>query len=218
MTLAVLHLSLGETMKRQETRSVQHTTVNRDFSYKNEKKLKPEKVFRFQCGGYIDNGSDKNGKKVLYKAEYQRPVEEFIYPSLQPPQESKDKSRVIFGAESRSRVEDCGLLWKFNVDEIKPTEIPTRNFLMKVEKGERFLRESLKTRYHGRVLAEVKEREEKRQEDSKSSPSLSILKDKLARRENVLKSTLVQERSIDSGSPDELVMRKLYFYDSLTSL
>jgi LPS O-antigen subunit length determinant protein (WzzB/FepE family) len=181
---------------------------NRDlFSYKSaDKKLKPDKIYRFQCQGYLDHGTDKSCKKVEYKAEYNRPVEEFIYPSLQ-----FDTKEVSKGS-SQSSYDSRNLKWKFKEEEIKPTELPSRNSLTaKLEKGERYLQENLKTKYHGRILAELKEKEDKAAAQSKTTSNLVDLAGALQypRRDNVVKTLSMFQKKIpdDETNADDLVSR-----------
>jgi hypothetical protein len=42
-----------------------------------------DKIFRFQCSGEIGGDSQLAGKRVEWKANFDRPLEELIYPSLQ---------------------------------------------------------------------------------------------------------------------------------------
>ena len=42
-----------------------------------------DKVFQFKCSGEIGGDSQVAGKKIVWKAKFERPIEELIYPSLQ---------------------------------------------------------------------------------------------------------------------------------------
>jgi hypothetical protein len=175
-------------------------------SYKSDKKLKPaDKIYRFVCGGLIDHGTDKICKKVEYRAEYDRPVEEFIYPSLQTEiKTDTKKDSVDKSYDSRN------LRWKFKEEDIKPTEIPSRNSLAaKLEKGERYLQENLKTKYHGRILAELKDKEDKLAQQAKTSSNLAQLADSVqySRRENIVKSLGIFEKKASEKdlNSDDLV-------------
>lgn len=42
-----------------------------------------DKVFQFSCGGQLDGDSQLAGKYVEWKATFERPIEQLIYPSLQ---------------------------------------------------------------------------------------------------------------------------------------
>lgn len=42
-----------------------------------------DKIFNFRCEGTIGGDSQLNGKRVEWRATFDRPVEQFIYPSLQ---------------------------------------------------------------------------------------------------------------------------------------
>jgi hypothetical protein len=207
--------SRGEKIAHQNSskNNFQTQASSRDLfsSYKSDKKLKPDKIYRFVCGGLIDHGTDKVCKKVEYKAEYDRPVEEFIYPSLQT--EIKTESSVT---KSKGRGEKSydshNLRWKFKEEDIKPTEISSRNSLVaKLEKGEKYLQESLKTKYHGRILAELKEKEDKLTQQAKTSSNLAQLADSVqhTRRENIVKSLGIFERKASEKemNSDDLVRR-----------
>lgn len=192
--------------------------------YKNEKKLKPDKIYRFLCGGFIDNGPDKICKKVEYKAEYDRPVEEFIYPSLQIEMKSETKKRgggagagAGGGGEMGEKPYDSrNLKWRFKEEDIQPTEIPSRNSLVsKLEKGEKYLQENLKTKYHGRILAELKDKEDKLAQQSKTSSNLAQLTESVQyhRRENIVKSLGIFENNLSEKDMncDDLVRTSSLF-------
>ena len=212
---------LSQQSQQTLTLQLQSQTSLREFNHKNEKKLKPEKVYRFQCGGYLDTlggtgigvggvgggiNGEKGCKRVEYKAEYDRPVEEFIYPSLQL--EDKDKDTV-------KSIDSNNLRWKFKEEEIKATEVPSRNLLIsRVEKGEKYLRESLKTKYHGRVLTELKDKEDK-QYEKKPLPTLAELAGSVTypRRDNIVKTLGIYQKkpAEDIVNADDLVSTDCLF-------
>lgn len=73
-----------------------------------KKKLpKPEEVFKFNCGGVVGGDSQLSGKRVEWKAEFKRPLEELVYPSLQRfdnagYEEKKKQYRRLHGATHSS--------------------------------------------------------------------------------------------------------------------
>lgn len=173
----------------------------REFSYKADKKLKADKLYKYQCGGYIDKGSEGQAKglNVIYKAEFDRPVEEFIYPSLKHLNRGESRKPMDFSLASDSK-QTSELSWKVNLSEMEAAAIPRCQTVMhKVEKGERYLRENIKTKYHGRVLAEAKRAEEMSPDDIAKGVANS-------RRENVLKTLgFIKPKSSQTFGPDELV-------------
>jgi hypothetical protein len=202
--------SRGEKLSSRNPNNFQQQPSSRDlFAFKTtDKKLKPDKIYRFQCNGYLDHGTDKPCKKVEYKAEYDRPVEEFIYPSLQFETSTKEISKPSQASEKS--YDSRNLKWKFKEEEIKATEIPTRNsLLVKLEKGEKYLQENLKTKYHGRILAELKEKEDKAAAQSKTSSNLGDLANALQypRRDNVVKTLAMFQKKTSEAetNADDLV-------------
>lgn len=58
-----------------------------DASFKTTDKLvaipDTDKIFKYSCGGLIGGKSDLTGKRIEWKATFDRPLEHLIYPSLQ---------------------------------------------------------------------------------------------------------------------------------------
>lgn len=192
-------------IKRDNSHKHVHSTImppstsGREFTHKADKKLKADKLYRYQCGGFIDKGSEKmaKGLNVVYKAEFERPVEEFIYPSLK--YMNKEESRKPMDFSSASDSKPSNLTWRVNLSEVEAAEIPRCQTVMhKVEKGERYLRENMKSKYHGRVLAEAKRAEEIGIADAAKGLVNS-------RRENVLKSMGFLKSTPEASTPDDLV-------------
>ena len=173
--------------------------TNAQYIHKVEKRLKADKLYHYSCGGYLDKGTEKapKGVNVLYKAEFDRPVEEFIYPSLRPPKESR--SRMDFSLQTEDPKQN-DLTWTVSVSEVAAAELPRSQTVMhKVEKGERYIRENMKSKYHTRVLMEAKKAEEAVGIDEVAMGTLHH------RRENVLKSLGLLEPRQEAQTPDDVV-------------
>lgn len=124
-----------------------------EFLPQNDRKVKTDKVYRFQCGGNICNEFGPTGMAVEYKAEFGKSVEEFIYPSLR----DKDKE----GGPS------SGLKWTFrkfvNNSTISNSSGSNSVAVKEIaEKGEDHLRKNMRKKYqldYSAKLAAIKEQE-----------------------------------------------------------
>lgn len=156
------------------------TDVTVEFKAK-EVKLKPDKVYRFQCGGVFSreysklcSAGRKVDKEIKYRAEFSGSVEEFIYPSLRAGQDNQDSQAAIasssaggdpssvpvnravsFSASKPPSSNDFGLHWKLDIED-KPVRLlgDGSTSASVSAKGERTLRELLRKKSRDRFAME----------------------------------------------------------------
>ena len=189
--------------------------VEIEFKHR-EKKLEPDKKYKFKCDGVITrevkrlrNKARKTmDKEIKYRAEFSGNVEEFLYPSLRPnvhEVESQNTNQPVDFAESDQDkdkpVIDFNLHWKVNVED-KPEKLLEDTSTTHIsDKGENTLREILRLKYHERITKEKKARE------AMKTPKDVVDAAKSSRKKNVLFSNIQGEENMGNNNttPDSLV-------------
>ena len=213
--------------------------TNYHHNYKDKFKPPENKAYRFSCAGEVERPqllsgtgsphdrrynkkkSKKYDKHVSYSAEYLRPIEEFIYPSLRPSTEELKKKREDAKKNMDFSVPDFNgpvrydLQWKITESESKVTKPDVSSTLLyKIGvKGENKLRDSIKTT----CLRKIKVEEEyKRSEDNSD---LSTGMQKVIRKANIMGNLFGRQATIvppeemgfnGSGNPFDVVSVRYY--------
>ena len=166
---AVLMERAKEKRKTGDRKGIKDTEdMSMEMEYRSkEKKLKPDKVYRFRCDGHILRDRKSQGKKAMekdvqYRAEFNGSVEEFVYPSLRISEE-KARPRLPSGNscvdfskdyESEKSQTDFALHWKLKLEDVPSADDDSRPYNAITEKGENTLREVIRLKYHDRYLKE----------------------------------------------------------------
>lgn len=186
-------------------------------NYKDKFKPPENKAYRFACAGevarpvpvdgsgspherrYQMKKSGNRDKYVSYTAEYLRPIEEFIYPSLRPSTEELRKKReeakknLDFSVPDFDEVEQFDLQWKIEESDSK-VERPdlSSTLLYKISaKGEGKLRDSLVKTCRRKIKVEEDYRKhEEHQAD------LSTGMQKVIRKANIMGSLFGKEATL----------------------
>jgi hypothetical protein len=187
--------------------------VNVELFKSKDTRLKPDKVYRFHCGGMISRefnklrkGTKAPEKEVKYRAEFSGSVEEFVYPSLRSGPESKSEitQPVNYSTEDETGGKppnDFALHWKLDIEE-KPERLleDGSSSLGVAEKGENTLRELLRKKYRQRFTKE------------KASKSIhgATQMTRAIRKQNMLNS-LYGEKKKEIETPDDVVSWSLCY-------
>eukprot|EP00603_Paraphysomonas_imperforata_P008260 CAMPEP_0114432380 /NCGR_PEP_ID=MMETSP0103-20121206/11125_1 /TAXON_ID=37642 ORGANISM="Paraphysomonas imperforata, Strain PA2" /NCGR_SAMPLE_ID=MMETSP0103 /ASSEMBLY_ACC=CAM_ASM_000201 /LENGTH=1408 /DNA_ID=CAMNT_0001602053 /DNA_START=145 /DNA_END=4371 /DNA_ORIENTATION=- len=172
-----------------------------------DSRLKPDKVYRFHCGGVLAREYNKMrkgvravDKEVKYRAEFSGSVEEFVYPSLRAGQESKNDTSsqpVDFSNEDEAaakQADDYALHWKLDIDDTPDQDVKKKEAsVILAEKGENTLRARMRKTYRQRFVKE---------KAAKSIHSVTQMS-RVVRKQNML-NNLYGEKKREIETPDDV--------------